>query len=1531
MRADDPAVISDTRELVELLREFVRSSYKPVRDCSKYKQVLWLAEFPCGVLPAKPAASGVLFKVKHIPVRPAPPLPDELHGWVDPEAVASATVEDPPLAETGPGQGWVEEADGTVYEIDVIAREDAAEVLRVYGRWLPVWQRWSQDERAAEPYRQLHRQLYRIATQIQQAGEAFEAVLGTGLLTLDRGRVSHRVCRHILTVPIVLTVDPETVQITAALSPDDGPRLEDADFLDETDGYTSQLLNVLRSRVDADAFHPLTEDAVKVLGAWCERAFGMEHAARFDAAWDRSEVDGETVEGPRVGFTPAILLRERGQGSIVTFYDGIARRLAQPGAVSPLGLAQLLFQLEPGERASWGAGGAGFVEPALGPDPLFPLAVNQAQSEVLRRLQKDTGVVVQGPPGTGKTHTIANLISALLADGKRVLVTSEKAQALKVLRDQIPTKLRNLCVLQGDRRQVGGDDLGRSVRALSHLSASVTTDQLAARSAEHQSDRSSLEDRQATLREDLRCLREAEWREHQESSVAPGYSGRLAEIVEQVSRGAVVHEWLPVPPSDAPPIPSITAQEAQHLLGLVARHGFEVLDRQSFQCPDPETLPTPIRFGELVQRLDAALRACAGGPAELVLQMADQGPELIDMLTGLLDAAEQALQQEGLLADPTTWPPGEWATSALIDGMADKRQQLWEAVRRFSARAKQIQDELLHMPLADVVIPELSQTEEPYLTAAARDFGVFLRQNGQPRKWAPKKSFHKQAAPLLKRCLVNGRIPQNADEVAAVVVHLEVRECVRQLNERWAVLREPKPEGSPEVALSELLDRFRQLQAVDAFTASVRSVHDALVRARVRAPVKSPEHWGAVRQAAQDARLVLTARAAERELADLVAALPQPHGTPVPELAEVHRAASMRDTTAYTAALDAVAQAYLREADRREASALLRRLSEGHPELARRFAASPTDPRWSARFASLDEAWAWHRARRFQEVMLSPGREAELEGKLSEVDARLKEVKEVLAADRALLHCLRRMTTGQKQALSSYATSMSHAGRGMTVQGKRHLAAARSAMRDARGAVPAWVMPLRQVAEMIDPEPDAFDVVIVDEASQVGLAGLMLLWLAPRVIVVGDDKQCAPFFTAAKHDKINQKIDERLPGFAAWERDGFNPKANLYELLSARFPEVIRLTEHFRCMPEIIKWSSQQFYPENELVPLRQYGSDRLRPLEVVHVPEGHCAGMRERLVNRPEAENLVAKLRELVRDPAYATRSIGVIVLRSGAQTRLLEDLIDTQLDASALERHRIRVGTAEQFQGDERDVILLSMVIDADHSRALTSLSDGRRFNVAASRARDQMWLFTSVTTDQLSSGDLRYSLLNYMQRPPVLHSTPPNLATVSPDERCDPFQSLFEQRVFLRIRERGYHVIPQWEVAGKFIDLVVVGDNGRLAVECDGSPYHSTSRQIRDDYERERELRRAGWTFWRVRSSEFALDPDEALAALWRKLDMLGIRPGAEALEPVAANGAGTWSPVALDEGPGDDESQAEGEEAEDRATSDQDRIHTEGALT
>ncbi|WP_277750838.1 AAA domain-containing protein [Nonomuraea polychroma] len=138
------------------------------------------------------------------------------------------------------------------------------------------------------------------------------------------------------------------------------------------------------------------------------------------------------------------------------------------------------------------------------------MPTNAAQRSVLGRLQRDTAVVVQGPPGTGKTHTIANLMAALLARGKRVLVTSAKDQALTVVRDQLPPALRDLCVQFSHRYAKGSDVLERSISTVSDRVAGSDAEQIRQNIARLHQQRTQALQQRAHLQDQVFELRESE-------------------------------------------------------------------------------------------------------------------------------------------------------------------------------------------------------------------------------------------------------------------------------------------------------------------------------------------------------------------------------------------------------------------------------------------------------------------------------------------------------------------------------------------------------------------------------------------------------------------------------------------------------------------------------------------------------------------------------------------------------------------------------------------------------------------------------------------------------------------------------------------------------------------------------------------------------------------------------------------------------------------------------------------------------------
>lgn len=442
-------------------------------------------------------------------------------------------------------------------------------------------------------------------------------------------------------------------------------------------------------------------------------------------------------------------------------------------------------------------------------------------------------------------------------------------------------------------------------------------------------------------------------------------------------------------------------------------------------------------------------------------------------------------------------------------------------------------------------------------------------------------------------------------------------------------------------------------------------------------------------------------------------------------------------------------------------------------------------------------------------------------------------------------------------------------------------------------------MPLHKLWETTEPSPGAFDTIIVDEASQAGIESLILLLLAKRIVVVGDDKQNSPEAVGVLEDDIVRLARNHLQQFRF--RDEFRPDTSLFEHAERAFGNLISLREHFRCVPEIIRFSNDLCYTDAPLIPLRQAPPRRLSPpLRSSFVDCGSCQGEGERLVNRAEAEELVRAIENCLNDQAYDGKTMGVIVLQGHAQAILIEKLLAERLEPKIREERRLRCGVPATFQGDQRDVIFLSLVVAPNHRyRALTGLPDQRRFNVAMSRARDQVWLFHSVQQHDLSREDLRWRLLSFFNSSAAsaFDGFYEELARLEREsrrthrqhgEQPDPYESWFEVDVALELLRRGFRVKPQFEVAGYRIDLVVEGLDARLAIECDGDAWHGPDR-YEQDIARQRQLERVGWTFVRVRESEFYANRNKTIRYIveaCRDLEIYAIGEGVPKLEEPCA---------------------------------------------
>jgi very-short-patch-repair endonuclease len=452
-----------------------------------------------------------------------------------------------------------------------------------------------------------------------------------------------------------------------------------------------------------------------------------------------------------------------------------------------------------------------------------------------------------------------------------------------------------------------------------------------------------------------------------------------------------------------------------------------------------------------------------------------------------------------------------------------------------------------------------------------------------------------------------------------------------------------------------------------------------------------------------------------------------------------------------------------------------------------------------------------------------------------------------------------------RQALQAYLNAIQAMGSGVGLRAIRHRRNAREAMARAYQAVPCWVLPEWRISETIPAEVGLFDLVVIDEASQSDIWALPALLRGQKLLVVGDHKQVSPSAIGVPE----QQILDLTARFLADQphKSEMTPDKSIYDLARVVFAgNSVMLKEHFRCVPAIIEFSNREFY-SGEIKPLRlPHANERLDPPLIDVFVKG---GFRNGDVNRAEAKAIVDEIESILADDSLAGRSIGVVTLLGTAQAAHIQELVSGRISPVDVVSRHIAVGPPPVFQGQERDIMLVSMVLGPGDRAAQNRADQYQRFNVALSRARDRMYLFRSVPQTTFPDDTLNGKLMYHFTEP----FRQDILNTRLLRDRCE---SGFEFEMFDELVKKGYRVEPQVRCGAYRIDFVVEGKEGRrLAVECDGDRFHGAG-QWSDDMTRQRVLERAGWTFWRCFASSFTRRREEVLKDLVQTLDRLGIEP-------------------------------------------------------
>ncbi|MBA3676499.1 MAG: DUF3320 domain-containing protein [Sphingosinicella sp.] len=1051
------------------------------------------------------------------------------------------------------------------------------------------------------------------------------------------------------------------------------------------------------------------------------------------------------------------------------------------------------------------------LDDVLPPENIFHVVdADASQAKVIEEVRSGRNLVVQGPPGTGKSQTITNIIAAAVKDGKRVLFVAEKMAALSVVHDRlVKTGLRDVCLELHSRS-------ANKKSVLAELASTLNAGQAVPATPGPPHALRESRDRLNSLADELHSRIGA--------SGESGFSV-LARQSRFLGMGA------PPPSLDGVALTSLSREEEKRLcndlrayadLSLAegeGEHPYAGVGNLDLQPVDLSRLePELTRGAEKVEALHGKVLAIK---EELGLGMAntlEQVPAICDLLDRL----------DGL-------PPGTESIAASMLRMSDigRVSDGLEAARDWR-KARDAQ--------AETFVPHAFETPASTLrsplSVGAQSF--FARWGSAYR------AASRELAGLLKSAL-----PKAAADRVGLVDNLLVIEAQKRAwdQDREYLSRELKDEWRGDQT------DFEKPLRVARWCQRLRQATLEYNQGNVLRLAGNAKQIGDTRQL-----LIDTAAHAESVLSDIIARLkidPQSLGATslnsIPLDRGASRLRSMSDNTDRYSTWAKMAR-LRRELTTHQLDTLADKIdnSEMGPEAAV----------VEVQFARAEALWnlAIAQSDRLRGLALEKRHDLVKEfGKLER--ERLSEnVTSILAAH---LSQVPQGAMGEMRVI-----------RGEIGKKRGHLALRRLFERAGTAVQrikPVLLMSPISVAQFLPPGGLSFDLLVIDEASQVRPEdALGAIARTKQIVVVGDKKQLPPssFFDRlasgeGDDDGVPDDEEDLLGGSAR-----LGALESILTLCEARGLGSRMLSWHYRSRdPSLIEVSNREFYESGLILPPSPLQRDPAYGLCFTKVDGVYDKGGKRD--NRREGEAIVARVAEHARrDPSL---SLGTVTF-SFAQRNLITELLelsrrsDTVLDEFLREgkSEDLFVKNIENVQGDERDVILISVGYGpAIPGGKLTSMSFGpvngeggeRRLNVLFTRARVRCEVFASFDPGDIdvsrTSGDgprILKRFLDFAKSGYVSDNSPTGLEADTP----------FEEDVAEVVRGLGFIADPQVGSAGFRIDLGIRHPDkpGRyiLAIECDGATYHSALWARERDRLRQDVLEHLGWRFHRIWSTDW-----------------------------------------------------------------------------
>lgn len=1348
---------------------------------------------------------------------------------------------------------------------------DDSERVKTYKVWLEKRKQWVERQLKIERTRNFFTTLYMKYVDLQRDFETTELILANGYIT-DKN--NENICHPVLTKRLNMNFDANENTIYVM---DTDARTElYSELFQVMDDIDLDSLTTLNSDLMVHDYHPMdrndTSNFLKIL----------VHNLSSDSKY----IDGQDdISENRINmfYRPCLIMRKRMDGTIKAT-EQIIKNIEETGFI-PSHLIDIISggKLEKPEETEE------TIEESLAKvggesvDILLSKEANREQLEIAKRIGKYNAVLVQGPPGTGKTHTIANLVGHFLAHGESVLVTSYTKKALNVLKDKLPKNIQSLCVSVLDD---SNEDMEDSIDGITDYMSRTTSFELKHKMEELKENRLKVIKDLASVRRKIFNIINSEYK----SIVLDGEEISPIDAACFVQQNKERLSYIDGRVKLYSPLP-LTINEFNYLYGTNSKISYDEEKELNYKLPDPAKLIHPDKFEKLLAIIDNSKKEIEeiGSLKKWTIQINDD--LFFETNFGNFYITNYKTNDITELRNYINIFSNfdNWVKAVCCDGKrggAHKKRWL-DLINEIKTTSK-ISENFIYNHFGKKVSTKNNSDVCDYKIGLQK-LKKILDRKGKIGKI--DLILNNEFNLLLSEIQVNGKQITTKEECDFVLDYIDLIEARNKLANLWDNLLScygvtkfyDLDNSEPERVAEKWIDII--VKYLNWYDKEYKNLTKYLEKTNFPYQIilqlndldKDIDHINKIFDSLQNVipylldicETKIAIDNANQEIENSVTILDDNGLINSSVCINLKKSLKNYDNEKYLEFFKQLESLYQKYEILSKRNSLLEKLESVAPQWANDIRNRRGIHGLSETPANIQDAWKF---KQYLSILYDMTKESleDLQKTSQRLSSNYRKITENYAGVCAWYNLLARTECDidMKQALKGWELTIKKIGKATGKNAPKYKAKARELMAKCQNAVPCWIMPMNKAIESLKPGENEFDVIIIDEASQSDISSLAISYFAKKMIVVGDDKQVSPMAVGVEIDKINALekmfIKDKIPNSHL-----YSAKTSLYDIAATTF-QPLMLKEHFRCVPEIIGFSNMLSY-DFKIKPLRDSNDTDLLPSVINYRVQGKRIGK----TNRVEAETIISFIKGCLNIKEYEGKTFGVISLLGDEQVRLIEQLLYQYIDIRDIEERKILVGNASNFQGDERDVIFLSMVDSGSDKGPLPLQGNGvedsvkKRYNVAVSRARDQVWVVNSLdSANDLKSMDIRKKLLDY--------ATNPKAFLLQSDEVKNKSDSVFEEQVAKKLLSQGYHIVQQYPVGAYRLDIVVICENRKIVIECDGERYHTGEEKIKEDMQRQAILERIGWRFIRIRGSQFFKNPEATMNQVFEELESYKIYP-------------------------------------------------------